>query len=142
MVIVFGFITVSSAVFAPEIGAKIAWGVLGIAICAVALRGAACRVLATETGVEVRNLFGGFSLTWQEIEHFEIGRWGLLGAVCLIQTRGGRTLHAFAIQQNNAVENLSKHPVMQLVEELNNELASNAGRSGPTQGPPAVGASL
>jgi len=76
-------------------------------------------------GIKVRNLFSQFRLGWEEIERFDIGRSGVLGAVCRIHTRDGRTLRAFGIQESHVAAVGSKHPASELADTLNEELQAS-----------------
>ena len=73
----------------------------------------------SDRGVRVRNLIGGFSLPWDEIEAFAIGRHKLLSAVLLIRLRDGSTRHVFAIQVANWSIRNPQAPERRLVAELN-----------------------
>lgn len=68
--------------------------VLGIPIARAAL----AAVIVTDLGVTVRNPFRTFAIAWGEIVAFELGRYKILGRVCLIRCRDGKVLPAFAIQ--------------------------------------------
>ena len=71
-------------------------------------------------GLHVINLLTVFDLTWDEIDRFEIGRWKLLPAVCLIRLRNGETSHIFGIEENFYFPGESGR---KLVDELNAELS-------------------
>jgi hypothetical protein len=78
-------------------------------------------VFATHKGVQVKNIFSGFSLRWDEIDRFAIGRWKLLPYTCLIYLRDGSMLHAIGIEENT---NFANGSAEEIVRELNDELAS------------------
>jgi hypothetical protein len=55
----------------------------------------------TADGIRVRNPLAAFSLNWDEVRSFRIGRHGMSRASCLIDLMDGSTRHAFAIQISN-----------------------------------------
>jgi len=122
MAVAFGFITFSSAIYAPSTGGKVVWAVFGLCICAISVRLALAAVFVDTAGIRVRNLFNGFALAWKDIEKFDIGRSGMLGAVCRIHTADGRTFHAFGIQESHVAAIGSRHPAQELAGALNDEL--------------------
>lgn len=122
LAILFGFIAVASVIYSPSAGGKVVWAVFGVCICAISIRLALAGVVVDTAGIKVRNLFSQFSLGWEEIEEFDIGRSGVLGAVCRIHTRDGRTLRAFGIQESHVAAVGSKHPASELADALNEEL--------------------
>lgn len=130
MTVVFGFIALASAAYAPSAGGKVVWVVFGLCICAVSIRVALAGISVNTTGVRVRNLFNDFALRWEEIEKFDIGRSGVLGAVCRIHTSDGRTLRAFGIQESHVAAIGSRHPASKIAEALNNELKAAHQREG------------
>jgi Bacterial PH domain len=95
----------------------------GTCICAISSRLALAGVFVQNTGIRVRNLFNAFTLRWDEIEKFNIGRSGVLGAVCRIHTHDGKTLRAFGIQESHLATVGSSHPAVEIAEALNQELA-------------------
>lgn len=137
MTVLFGFIALASAIYAPSAGGKVVWVVFGLCICAVSVRVALAGVSVDATGVRVRNLFNDFALRWEEIEKFDIGRSGVLGAVCRIHTSDGQTLRAFGIQESHVAAVGSRHPASELAEALNEELRAAHQRNGlrPTAEP-------
>jgi hypothetical protein len=125
LAVLFGFIAVASAIYSPSTGGKVVWAVFGFCICAISIRLALAGVVVNTAGITVRNLFSQFSLGWEEIERFDIGRSGVLGAVCRIHTRDGRTLRAFGIQESHVAAVGSKHPASELADALNEELRTS-----------------
>ena len=55
-------------------------------------------VIVTDRGVTIRNPFRTVAIAWGEIAAFELGRYKVLGCVCLIRCRDGTVVPAFAIQ--------------------------------------------
>jgi hypothetical protein len=84
-------------------------------------------LIADASGVMVRNLYGNQHLSWGEIAGFRIGRYKLLGAVCLIDLRDGSSRHAFAIQVPNIARGHSETRESRMVADLNTRLARLAG---------------
>jgi Bacterial PH domain len=131
MTIAFGFIALASVIYAPSTGGKVVWAVFGLCVCAVSIRLALAGVSVDAAGVRVRNLFNDFTLNWEEIEKFDVGRSGVLGAVCRIHTTDGRTLRAFGIQESHVAAIGSRHPASELAKALNEELRAAHEREGP-----------
>jgi hypothetical protein len=129
LAILFGFIAVASAIYSPSAGGEVVWAVFGLCICAISIRLALAGVMVETAGIKVRNLFSQFSLRWEEIEKFDIGRSGVLGAVCRIHTSEGRTLRAFGIQESHVAAVGAKHPASELADALNEELAARQPRA-------------
>lgn len=76
-------------------------------------------IFTTQEGIQVKNIFAGFSLAWSDIDRFAIGRWSLLPYVCLIYLGDGRVLHASGIEENT---NFANGSAEEIVRELNEEL--------------------
>lgn len=91
-------------------------------ICA---RGAWARIAVSDEVVCVANFFRSYSLSWSEINHFEIGRYWLLPEVCLIYTQGGKRKCASAVNEAGYPPNGSGH---EMVEALNQELDEERAR--------------
>jgi Bacterial PH domain len=78
-------------------------------------------VWITETGIRVRNPISSYELSWSQIKGFRIGRHGVLPKALLIDTDGGDTRYAFAVQ----VANLSlRNPERGFVANLNHALTA------------------
>ena len=92
------------------------------------LRGMVTRLEAWPTEIRVVNFFGSFVVGWEEVERFEIGRSGNLGAVLLIELRNGETRHAFGIQELHLEVVRRRFPAHAVAEDLNRELAVRTGR--------------
>jgi Bacterial PH domain len=96
--------------------------ILGLACVAVAIRAA---LLAGDDGITIRNPFGRtLRIPWTEIAGFTIGRYKLLGAVCLVELHDGSTVHAWAIQIPRASRKPAASREAMMIEELNRLLAS------------------
>ena len=98
-------------------------------------------LVVSDLGVIVRNPFRTVSIAWDEIEAFEIGRYKLLGCVCLIRRLDDTAVPAFAIQgitgQPRRRTSVTAH---QTVDELNERLRKTRGdhvASARTLGPQA-----
>lgn len=125
--VVFDFIAVSAAV-ARGAPYSILYGVIAIGLSVAMLRGMVTRLEARSTGIRVVNYFSSFVVGWKEIERFEIGRSGNLGAVLLIKLRNGETRHAFGIQELRLEVVRRRYPAQAVADELNRELALRTGR--------------
>jgi hypothetical protein len=78
---------------------------------------------ATTDGIEIRNpLSRRVLIPWSEIRGFRIGRYRLLGAVCIVDLKGGTARHAFAIQVPNRALNRPDAKARLIIEELNSQL--------------------
>jgi hypothetical protein len=84
-----------------------------------AVRLAMTRVMATDSGISVRNVFRSRFIPWDEIERFKVGRYQLLLAVCIIALRDGGTYHASAIQASNLTRTRPVNEATRLVDALN-----------------------
>lgn len=82
-------------------------------------------VFASADGVRVRNLYSGRKIPWREIKGFRIGRYRLLGAVCIIDLTDGSTQHAWGIQVPNRLVGKRDSREMRMIDELNAELAAH-----------------
>jgi hypothetical protein len=121
---------------APDTGSKVAF--IGLAVMSFATMGwiAFRPVLITEsTGIVVRNIFSTTHLSWGEIAGFRIGRYKLMGAVCLIEMRDGSSTYAFAIQVPNIARGRPETRESRMVDELNAQLAQS---TGPVENLPAT----
>jgi hypothetical protein len=105
-----------------RVGDAVAAVIVGLACVVVGVRA----VLLTDAdGIAIRNPFGRTRrIGWAEISGFRIGRYKLLGAVCLVELRDGSTLHASAVQIPHASRNTATSRESQMIDELNQLLAS------------------
>ncbi|MBS1884175.1 MAG: PH domain-containing protein [Actinobacteria bacterium] len=103
-------------------GSSLAGKVAVVAGCGIvivgALRVGQAKLISTPTGVEVSNPFSHYSVAWSEIEKFELGRWKINPALCLIRLRDGGIKPVHGIFENNS--GFGGGP--KLVTELNEEL--------------------
>lgn len=100
-----------------------------------ALVGAAARaaLFVDEAGITIRNPFGRTeSIPWAEISLFRIGRFKLLGAVCLVETSDRSIRHVFAIQIPHAARHPAESREAKMVASLNDELAKRRPNGGRT----------
>lgn len=96
--------------------------ILGGVLVFVAVRAA---LLVGDEGITIRNPLGRtVHISWTEIAGFKIGRYKLLGRVCLVELRDGSTVHAWAIQVPNASRNSAATREAKMIEELNRLRAS------------------
>lgn len=73
-------------------------GVVLLLIAIPVARAAFAVLLVDDHGVMVRNPFRTVTVAWSEIAAFELGRYKVLGCVCVIRLRDGTVVPAFAIQ--------------------------------------------
>lgn len=99
------------------IGGGIASGVtvllLGLADSALFIR---VRLVATRSGIEIRNPVSTVRLRWDEIARFKIGRHGLMSDVCVVERKDGSSSYAFAIQRGLAGVGRKE---LEMVDQLN-----------------------
>ena len=95
-----------------------------VGLTIVASKMALATVIASPNGVHVVNTFSSFDLAWEQIDRFDLGRYGkVMSEVCRIHTRDGRVLPAIAVQENH----IGGGSAVRMVEELNKELAEQRG---------------
>jgi hypothetical protein len=70
-------------------------------------------------------MFSSFDLKWSQIERFDIGRSGMLPAVCRVHMKDGRVLRAFGIQESNYSAARRLGAAKAMAEDLNKELAAH-----------------
>ena len=110
-------------------GGYIFLGVVVLLMSVTFVRGALAVLIVTDRGVKVRNPCRTVVIGWEEIEAFALGRYKILGCVCLIRCRSGRVLPAFGIQGiTGQPHRMTSVFARQAVDELNQRLARvNAG---------------
>jgi len=84
----------------------------------------------SEGGVVIRNLFSTRVVPWSEIAGFRIGRYKLLGAVCLVDLKEGSSEHAWAIQIPNRASRSNETKEQRMIAQLNERLNAVQHRSG------------
>ncbi|MGB7587555.1 MAG: hypothetical protein WBM00_02485 [Solirubrobacterales bacterium] len=124
--IAFFFIGVSALIAAPSVAQKVTWGAFGLATSACMYRYAQSSLTARSGGIRVSNPWSRFELPWQAIRRFEIGRWKLSSAVCLIRLRDGTVKAAIGVAEGR----LSTGSAERMVAELNEELDARLGTLG------------
>jgi hypothetical protein len=111
-------------------------GALGVAVGAIlilvpvgfALRGASTVLVADEGGVEVRNLTRNAKIPWRAIDHFEVGRYKLLGCVLLIRLGDGGRVPVFGVQGiTGQPHRKTSVEARKIADELNSRLAQATG---------------
>lgn len=90
----------------------------------ICIRFARARLEARPDRVFIANVFSNRSLSWDQIERFEMGSWMLFPYVLLIRLRDGKVRHAFGIQERTSAPDGSCE---QVADELNAELARRTG---------------
>jgi hypothetical protein len=118
---IFFFIGLSGVIAGSSIMEKIGSGVFGFLASLCMYRYAQSNMTAEETGISVNNPWSRFQLDWEDIARFEIGRWKLSSAICLIHEVGGRVRPAVGIVESSNFPNGSAKC---MVDELNKELAN------------------
>ena len=84
-------------------------------------------VLVEDDKLRVVNLFSTFSLEWDRIDRFELGRSGILPSVCRVHMKDGSVRSALGISESNFSAAQGLGAAKQMVEELNRELAERVG---------------
>jgi hypothetical protein len=103
-------------------------GVLLLLIAIPVARGALAVLIITNRGVTVRNPFRTVSMAWDEIAAFELGRYKVLGCVCLIRHRDRTVVPAFAIQGiTGQPRRRTSVMAKEAVDELNSRLRDEGG---------------
>lgn len=118
--VAFFFIGASALIAAPSIAQKVIWGAIGLATSACMYRYAQSNLAARPGGIRVSNPWSRFELSWLDIQRFEIGRWKLSSAVCLIHLREGTVKPAIGVAEGN----LSNGSAERMVADLNEELGA------------------
>jgi hypothetical protein len=139
--VAFFFIGAAALIAAPSVAQRVIWGAFGLATSACMYRYAQSNLEARADGIRVSNPWSAFELPWQDIRRFEIGRWKLSSAVCLIHLRDGTVKPAIGVAEGN----LSNGSAERMVAELNDELDSRRealGVSVPRDAPGSAQAEL
>ena len=90
-------------------------------------RAALAVLIVDDRGVTVRNPFRTVSVAWNEIAGFELGRFKILGCVCLVRRLDGTLFPAFAIQGiAGQPRRRTSGAARRMVDELNHQLAEAA----------------
>lgn len=116
--VAFFFIGASALIAAPSVAQKVIWGAFGLATSVCMYRYAQSNLKAYPGGIRVSNPWSRFELPWQDIRRFEVGRWKVSSAVCLIHLRDGTVKPAIGVAEGN----LSNGAAERMVAELNDEL--------------------
>ena len=116
--VIFSFLGLGGLLSDSSLVGKIAAvGLCGPAVV-LFLRYGQAKVISTVDGVEVRNPFTRYSLSWADIEDFYLGRWRFNPSVCLIRLRDGNTKPAFGVFANGSGLGGGRKLVAELNEEL------------------------
>ncbi|MGC1164489.1 MAG: hypothetical protein WA862_00120 [Solirubrobacterales bacterium] len=128
--IIFFFIGASCIIAAPSLGQKLGYGSICLLTSAALYRYGQSSLVAMEEGVRVGNPWSHYELRWEQIDRFELGRWRINSAVCLIRQVDDGIKPAVGIAEGN----LANGSAQKLIDELNAELAKRTARpisSGP-----------
>lgn len=125
----------------PAPGERIVYGALCLPWLALAVRTLRIGVVVGEEGVTVRNVLRTRRVRWEDIDCFELGKWGgfPIGAARL---HDGRAVRAAALNPPAYLGPEPEPGISRLIGELNAELdrARAAGLAGPAPesetGPP------
>lgn len=104
-------------------------------------RAALAALIITDQGVTVRNPFRTVSIAWDDVVAFELGRYKLLGCVCLIRRVDRTVVPAFAIQGVTGQDRRRTSVLAkQTVDELNEQLRRTSGHDvrSPRTKPPQI----
>jgi hypothetical protein len=121
-------IGVSSIFAAPSIAQKLGYGSICLLTSAALYRLGQSKLVTTEDGVRVSNPWSRYELRWEQIDRFELGRWRLNPAVCLIRHVDGSIKPAIGVAEGN----LGTGSAQKSVDALNDQLARRMPRSGQT----------
>lgn len=88
------------------------------------VRFARCGVHVTPTGVRVTNMLSSKSLAWQDIEGFELSRFG----ASVVRLKGGGVVAIVGIEQTNIAGLLKRKntPERRMIDQLNALLAEHS----------------
>lgn len=92
----------------------------------ICIRFACARIAVLDNAILVANVFSSRSIRWRDIDRFQVGRWNLFPAVCLIYLSNGQVQHAFGIQERT---NFPDGTAEGMAEDLNRELREHRVRS-------------
>jgi hypothetical protein len=116
------FLGLTAAIAAPSIGAKLACGMVGMLIAVAGYRYGESNVTASSEGVAIRNPLSSYELHWGEVERFDIGRWKIEPAVCLVHQVDGSVRPAYGVAERG---NLPNGSARRMIDELNQELVQH-----------------
>jgi hypothetical protein len=126
--IAFFFLGASCLIAAPSIAQKLAYGAIFLTVSAAMYRYAQSKLMATDEGIRVSNPWSRYELCWEQIDHFELGRWKVNRAMCRVCTVEGSIRPVVGIAEGN----FSAGSAGRMVDELNDELARRIPRPTPT----------
>jgi PH (Pleckstrin Homology) domain-containing protein len=107
-------------------------GVIFLLVAIPGARGALAVLIVTDQGVTVRNPFRTVSIAWDEVEAFELGRYKVLGCVCVVRRVDRTVVPAFAIQGiTGQPRRRTSVLAKQTVDELNEQLTGLSGNGVP-----------
>jgi hypothetical protein len=108
-------------------------GIAALLVAIPIVRAALAVLIAVERGVTARNPFRTVTVAWSEIAAFELGRYKVLGCVCLIRRRDGTVVPTFAIQGiTGQPRRRTSVKAKQAVDELNERLRRTRGYGVPS----------
>jgi hypothetical protein len=123
----FLFLGVSSILAAPSLMQKVGYGSICLLTSAALYRFGRADLTTTEEGIRVRNPWSHYELRWEQIDRFELGRWRLNPAVCLVHRIDGDTRPAMGIAEGN----LGTGSAQKTIKGLNDQLARHVPQSRP-----------
>jgi hypothetical protein len=120
-IVSFFFIGVSVVAFGsvPE---KLGLGSLCLLVCVALYIYAQSNLRSGEEGISVSNPWSRYEVRWDQIDRFEVGRWRLNQAICLIRLRDGDVRPVIGIAESN----FSTGSAQGIVDQLNDELGKRA----------------
>ena len=105
--------------------------VVGVAVGAFGVRGALSRVVVTHEGLLVVNPVRRHWSSRTDIEHFSLGRWGVLPRVGIVELRDGARVGMWALAARNPAVSPKDPEVDAMVDLLNRWLAEGTTRPTP-----------
>jgi hypothetical protein len=127
----FSLVFLSMDLREPNPLAIVVFSGIWLAIVAVALRLRSSRVIATRSGVTLKNILRTHRLAWDELRGFSLGRRGFNPAIGVAETTAGQIVTITAIQAPPLWPHSKRtRRALDAIEHLNAELANYLGAQG------------
>jgi hypothetical protein len=123
--VMFFLIGASCMIAAEPLVQKLGYGSICLLASAALYRYGQSNLMTTADGVRVSNPWSHYELRWEQIDRFELGRWRISSAVCLIRGVDGEIRPVVGIAEGN----LASGSAQKTVDELNDELSKRVPRS-------------
>jgi len=118
--------------FASIAGENAIYGAIAALFAVLVVRTLRIGVVTGPDGVVVRGILRSWTLPWDQVERFEMGRWrGWGNFPCgVVRRRDGSTVTVLALNPPFELQPGQGRRVPELLEQLNAELAANRARPG------------